>query len=79
MLISLQHPEKDLEKGEESWDALYCKGQVDSVSEQCQEAATVVGGRKEEEKERQVVVGRLPACEEENKKTGLDLRNTEGQ
>lgn len=40
-------------------DALYCKGQVDSVSKQCQEAATVVGGWKEEEKERQVVLGRL--------------------
>lgn len=55
-LISSQHPEKDIEKGEESWDALYCKGQVDSVSQQCQEAATVVGGWKEEEKERQVCV-----------------------
>lgn len=44
----------------------------DSVSEQRQEEATVVGGWKKEEKKRQVVEGRSLACREENKET-LDL------
>lgn len=33
----------------------------------------LVTGWKEEEKEKQVVVGRLPLCEEQSKNPGLDL------
>lgn len=58
-----------MEEGEASWDALYAKAKWTAF----QRSAKRLAGWKEEEKERHVVVGRLPVCEEENKKPGLDL------